>query len=462
MDPVTAAQYVALKDSFARQRDEAHPEGIDIEIAYTPAGELDYMYVVDRLLAVDRADNVDQAEGAIKRGLGRDPDQEQSVLVRAPDQEQPGVGGLVMLSIDPDAAGGYMTVPEALDRIDDGLGDGNRALRGEDPLVTPVHIVHITKICPGVEPVVPSGYPTQPWPPQSPSGTALRGVRIGVSDTGLQPGYDDTSQYPWLADVRGQEEQLGPTLSTGLPHGPTSSTGLQSIPQYAGHGTFVAGVAKCMAPTAAVHVNDHFTMSGGELEHVIIQKLEELIQGEQPADLISLSAGTYTRRGWTPLAFSEFHERNPGITLVAAAGNDSTNRRFYPAAFDWVVGVGALGTDQRHRAWFSNYGDWVDVYALGEGMVNAYATGVYTYREPPKLRAEQTFNGMARWDGTSFSTPLVAGLIADEMARNNVDAEKATQAVLGQAEAVLGIDPEDPTAKVRILIPPQSRPIPHP
>jgi subtilisin family serine protease len=448
MDPVTTAQYVALKDSFTRQRDAAHPDGIDIEIAYTPAGELDYIYEVGRLLTVDRAGNVDQVERAMKRGLGRDPDEEQQVRVleRAPDNEQPGVGDLVTLTINPDAAGGQMTVPEALDRMDEGLRQDNQALRIED-LVTPVYVVHITKICPGVEPEVPSGYPIQPWPAQSTAGPAQRDVKIGVSDTGLQPGYDDAIRYPWLAGVDGIEEQRGPTLPNGL----------QSIPQYAGHGTFVAGVAKCMAPTAAVFVNDHFTMSGGELEYVIIQKLEELIQNQSP-DLISLSAGTYTHRGWDSLAFSHFHERNPDITLVAAAGNDSTNRPFYPAAFDWVTGVGALGTDQRHRAWFSNHGDWVDVYALGEGMVNAYATGEYTYREPPKKPAKQTFNGMARWDGTSFSTPLVAGLIADEMARRGVDAQTAKQTVLGQAKEDRGISPV-PGVVDRLLHAPQAGPI---
>ena len=190
-------------------------------------------------------------------------------------------------------------------------------------------------------------------------------------------------------------------VAVDLRYGPTLPTGQQAIPKYAAHGTFGAGVAACMAPDATIYVNDHLTLSAAEREDVIIQKVEELIQNHSP-DVICLPAGTYTRNNWVNLGFNDFPIRHPDIPLVVSAGNESDDKEFWPAAFPWAVAVGALGTDQRHRAWFSNYGNWVDVYALGESIVNAYTTGLYTYQEPPKPRRNRPL-GMAR--GTAHRSP---------------------------------------------------------
>jgi len=180
--------------------------------------------------------------------------------------------------------------------------------------------------------------------------------------------------------------------------------------------------------------------SGGTLEYMLARDLEGLIAGQSP-DLINLSAGGYTHGNVPPLSFIEFRRRHPDVTLVAAAGNDSTDRPFWPAAFDWAIAVGALGADLQNLAWFSNYGDWVDVYALGDGVVNAFATGVYNYHLPPQQPATQVFDGMARWSGTSFAAPMVAGLIVAEMARNQSSAMDAWQAVLGTAANTGGFGP---------------------
>src|SRR6202035_4144551 len=119
---------------------------------------------------------------------------------------------------------------------------------------------------------------------------------------------DPTVQHSWLAGVQGDADPPGPTLFGGQ----------VSIPYDGGHGTFVAGVARCMAPEGNMYVGDHFPYSGGGLEYVLVSKLEELISTQAP-DLINLSAGTYTRGDLPPLAFTEFRSRHPGLTLVAAA-----------------------------------------------------------------------------------------------------------------------------------------------
>jgi Subtilase family len=416
MDPVTSAQFLTIKEAFARR-------GIQIEAAHRRNGDIEYIYEVGRLLT--RAGTVGRLQGLM------------SGLEVAGDDEQPGVSDLVMLSIDQAsierADAGSVTVPQVLDFLDEQLPD-NPGPRGGEPLVTPAHIMYVTKCCPAGEPEVPSGYPTDPWPPPNPAGGGA-GVKIGLCDDGLQ--WNAATAHPWMANV------VPGVIPADLEvPGPTLPTGEQAIPKYAAHGTFGAGVAACMAPHATIIVNNHFTSAAADVETVIVQKVEEMIQKHSP-DVICLPAGTDTRNNWVQLGFNDFPIRHPDIPLVASAGNESTDMEFWPAAFPWAVSVGALGTDQRHRAWFSNYGNWVNVYALGESIVNAYTTGLYTYHEPPKQPAQMSFYGMARWDGTSFSAPLVAGLIAAEMTANNVSAQDAKDAVLARAvaQAITGVGP---------------------
>ena len=169
------------------------------------------------------------------------------------------------------------------------------------------------------------------------------------------------------------------------------------------------------------------------LESKIVGKIEQLVERFDPA-IINVSSGTYTRNDWNPIAFEGFADRHPHLTLVAAAGNDSTDRPEYPAAFPWVISVGALGPDQTHLAWFSNYGRWVNVYALGEGIVNAFAVGQYRYHEPPKQPARQNFlRPLARWSGTSFAAPVISGMIAARMGRTGESSTQAAEALLSEA-----------------------------
>jgi subtilisin family serine protease len=120
-----------------------------------------------------------------------------------------------------------------------------------------------------------------------------------------------------------------------------------------------------------------------------------------------------------------------GIVLVAAAGNQSETTPFWPAAFPWCVGVGSMTRDGQRRSWFSNHGAWVDVYAPGEDIVNAYAH--LKYKTIVNGDVRDTSAGIVKWSGTSFSTPIVTGLIAARMSRTGENARQAADSLLAAA-----------------------------
>lgn len=306
---------------------------------------------------------------------------------------------------------GARDVPRLLDKIDARLGVG---------VATPDHILSVTPVwaCPATEP---AGVPDGALPDPGPCAGSGSGTFIYVPDTGLLDGA--AAGHSWLAGVTGTEDPL------------QHPGGVATIPDYAGHGTFIAGVARCMAPAAKVVVTRDFNTAGAIAEHQIVLRLREALS--LAPDVISLSAGGATRKDLPLLGFEAFWEsyrHYKGTVLVASAGNNSSRRPFWPAAFPQVVGVGAVAANGRARAYFSDHGPWVDVYAPGEDLVNAYAHGVYHYREPPNTGSHH-FHGMARWSGTSFAAPLVAGLIAARITRTGENGRQAAGSLLAQARA---------------------------
>ncbi|MFY0518080.1 S8 family peptidase [Lysinibacillus sp. UGB7] len=168
------------------------------------------------------------------------------------------------------------------------------------------------------------------------------------------------------------------------------------------HGTHVAGIigaAKDNAvgghgvnPKAKILPIDVFNGKDGANDFVIAQGILHAI--EQGADVINMSLGGY---GESPLMKEAVQKAiDNGITVVAAAGNESTDNYSFPASFEGVISVGS--TNERNKlSSYSNYGPSVDVVAPGEDV---YST----------VHDEKKGSSFVKFSGTSMASPVVAGV----------------------------------------------------
>ncbi|MBB5953946.1 hypothetical protein FHS29_000516 [Saccharothrix tamanrassetensis] len=221
---------------------------------------------------------------------------------------------------------------------------------------------------------------------------------------------------------------------------------MSDVDSNTGHGTFIAGIIRQAAPRADVLAIRVMHSDGIAYGSDVIAALEEIARRVERAqrenrpqdmvDVVSLSLGyldespadaVYT----THLATVVNRLVGQGVLVLAASGNNSTSRRFYPAALSelpdapgagpGVISVGALNPDST-RAEFSNDGDWVTCWAAGAGVVSTFPTDVKGPRQPlvkdefrSGLDPDDFSGGFAVWDGTSFSTPLAAAAVANAL-----------------------------------------------
>jgi Subtilase family len=414
--------------------------GADIGVKAAEGG-IDYLYAKRHLLVADQylgpvleilgdpgARWLEPGEG--DAGDGKETPDERPEAEPEPEPGEVGlrrvIAGVVLLVLPAGLAGGERgrSVPEWLDLIDRRLGRGAAT---PDQVLT---VAPATTYCTATDPE-PVYHGGEPWPPVCPPGGGA-GTRILLADTGLLA--DAAAGHPWLAGVKPDDPA---DVDPFDPAQPVTS-------KYTGHGTFVAGVTRCLAPAAEITVTRALSIAGSQLESVLVPHLEQGLAGG--TDIFHLTIAGATRHDLKLIAFGVWLgmlRESKGAICVAAAGNSGSRRPSWPAAFPEVIAVGALTADGRSRASFSNYGGWVDVYAPGRDIVNAYLTGEYICQLTPYAGQERQFYGMARWSGTSFSTPIVTGLIAARMSATGENARQAADALLAQArrQAIRGVGP---------------------
>lgn len=351
-------------------------------------------------------------------------------------------------------------------------------------LVSRNHVVHIAvNACPGDEPVpAPRAAGANPAVAEAPYDPETA-VGVLVIDNGL---VHDYRAYPPLARTQG-DPQTEETDENGVLH------------QYVGHGTFIAGLVAAVAPHTGITVRNTLNDAGAILESDFGEALFDAVDDGGWPDIISLSAGTSNGRTDGLLGIDAFMRelRAQRTLLVAAAGNNGSANPFWPAAYadlpgfeDSVLSVGALRGDGETGACFSNHGPWVKAWAPGERLTSAltgfetpvpyvYQHSTYdacrygfgyscTCRSPrhtgllsedgPTGKPDQVmFEGFAHWSGTSFATPVVAGLIAAHMsAHKETDPREARRQLLAANTGFAEVR----GARVPALRPPTWRPVP--
>lgn len=213
------------------------------------------------------------------------------------------------------------------------------------------------------------------------------------------------------------------------------------------------GVGGCgVAPDAKILPIKVMTEEGSGITEWIVAGIN--YAAKKNVDVISMSLGG---------SYDELEGKavenaiSKGVTVVAAAGNESTSDKAYPAAYPGVISVGSLcnQTDTVERiysmnarnktqegfdaalselakfddsgelltSYFSNYGDWVKIACPGSTILSTY------YGE--------TGSGYDYFisSGTSQATPGVAGVAALVLsAVPNLKPEDVEEIILGSAD----------------------------
>ncbi|MDT8858828.1 S8 family serine peptidase [Alkalihalobacillus sp. MEB130] len=212
------------------------------------------------------------------------------------------------------------------------------------------------------------------------SGFSGKGVKVAVIDSGIATNHS-------ALNVAGGVSMVNYT---------------RSFNDDFGHGTHAAGIIASTAKEAPGVAQGVQLFAVKTLDQNGIGRLNDTIRGiewsvNNGMDIINLSLGTDESQTALRAAVDEAHER--GLIIVAAAGNKNSNFSTpmdvqYPARYGSVIAVSALDRNNT-IARFSATGSAIEFSAPGVDIYSTYVNNKFT-----------------RMDGTSMSSPFVAGILA--------------------------------------------------
>lgn len=222
---------------------------------------------------------------------------------------------------------------------------------------------------------------------ESLQGKDLPLVTVAVIDTGIDT---DHELFGGFYDAATNPD--GRILSYGTNY---SYTGVFGDPEDEnGHGTHVSGTITEMTPSNVKILPIKILNNEGFCSNLQIC-MGILYAVEMGADIANMSLGGSRDEETYLMDYTLSIASESDVAIMVAAGNESTDSQFMsPAMSDYCITVGAM-TPDLDKAWFSNYGDPVDVAAPGTNILSAAIDG-----------------GYISMNGTSMATPHVSAVAA--------------------------------------------------
>jgi subtilisin family serine protease len=232
------------------------------------------------------------------------------------------------------------------------------------------------------------------------------GVNVYVIDNGIRASHSDF----------GGRVTLDFEQTSGDVSDPTN----EDVIAAQGHGTHVAGIIGGSSKGVAKNVNLHsirvLNNTGSGYTSDIVAGIAYVIQHASKPAVINMSLGGIYSNSIDAATNAAI---NSGITVVVAAGNSDYNACiFSPARVKNAITVGATDSSDT-RAYYSNYGSCVDLFAPGSNILSDWST------------SDTATNTI---DGTSMASPHVAGAAALYLAGHpNAKPSEVAAALLGSS-----------------------------
>lgn len=245
-------------------------------------------------------------------------------------------------------------------------------------------------------------------------GGSLAGIEVAVVDSGIDGDHPDLN-------VVASEDFVAQSGGTPAPNGDLN-----------GHGTHCAGTIGAyadgegvmgVAPGVALHGVRVLDENGSGYWTDIVAGLEYVLDHPEIRVVnMSLGGPAFPPGVEDPMEEAIQRLHDAGVVVVIAAGNETQDTaNVVPAGYDIGLVVSAYdnaGGSDNGFAFFSNFGDEVDIAAPGVDIPSTYPAG-----------------GYAELSGTSMATPLVAGAVAAWFAENpNGTRQQAIDAVVSTGE----------------------------